>query len=85
MLPLNTFIDVARDGEYGKGFSVVAEEIGKLAMQSASYVWKIDEIVKYISSSVKNTVDEITKVRISSIATFAEENVDTTKKIASAI
>lgn len=53
LLGLNASIEAARAGEYGKGFSVVASEIRKLALNSKENVAKIDVIIQEINSSIK--------------------------------
>lgn len=59
LLALNAAIEAARAGESGKGFTVVAEEVRKLADQSAFTVEQIVQIIHQIKDKTKNVLEEV--------------------------
>ncbi|WP_310605043.1 methyl-accepting chemotaxis protein [Anaerosporobacter sp.] len=59
LLSLNASIEAARAGEAGRGFSVVADEIRKLADQSTNSVAQIHGIISEIQASVQTSVQHV--------------------------
>jgi methyl-accepting chemotaxis protein len=59
LLSLNAAILAAQAGEYGKSFSVVAEEISALSDRTASSTREISGIVKTIQGDIKDAVRSI--------------------------
>jgi methyl-accepting chemotaxis protein len=57
LLSLNASIEAARAGEAGRGFSVVANEIRKLAEQSYDASKEIEDIVNEVNESIKVSID----------------------------
>lgn len=62
LLALNAAIEAARAGEAGKGFAVVADEVRKLAEESAGTVGSIQSIVKDVILSVENLTNSSRRV-----------------------
>jgi methyl-accepting chemotaxis protein WspA len=56
LLSLNASIEAAKAGEYGRGFSVVAREIRRLADQTAVATLDIEKMVNDMQSSVSSGV-----------------------------
>jgi Methyl-accepting chemotaxis protein len=87
ILALNAAVEAARAGEQGKGFSVVAQEIRKLADQSKKSAEKISSLVRDIQSSINSTVmvtDEGTKTATEGIR-LSKATSDTFQDIINAI
>ena len=56
MLALNAAVEAVRAGEHGKGFSVVAAEIRKLADESRKSAEKINALVEDVQTAINSTV-----------------------------
>ncbi len=56
ILSLNAAIEAEKAGEAGRGFSVVATEIRRLADQTAVATWDIDQMLKEMQSAVSASV-----------------------------
>lgn len=57
LLALNASIEAARAGEHGKGFSVVAEEVRKLAEQTAGEANQISVVISDMTKQIEVAVD----------------------------
>jgi methyl-accepting chemotaxis protein len=57
LLGLNAAIEASRAGEYGRGFSVVATEVRKLAQESKTSAQDIDSLL----SKFRNSVEQVLK------------------------
>ncbi len=78
LLSLNASIEAARAGEAGRGFSVVATEIGQLANTSADAVHNIEGLISQINGLVGDTVKQ-TKESVENINHSSDLVGDTLK------
>ncbi|ACK64844.1 methyl-accepting chemotaxis sensory transducer [Rippkaea orientalis PCC 8801] len=87
MLALNAAVEAVRAGEQGKGFSVVASEIRKLADQSKQSAERINLLVSEIQNAINVTVmvtDEGTKT-VKAEMEIAQQTAQTFAQVAQAI
>lgn len=80
ILGLNAGIEAARSGEHGRGFSIVAKEITKLADRSAESV----EQIRQLLNSIKEKVDNVAQT-VSQTASISEHQSTAIEEISQSI
>jgi hypothetical protein len=80
LISINALIQAAHAGEYGRGFSVVAQEVRKLADEANEQMKHVEDIVKRMSINLKSMEKEIQVLR-----EYAEHQCHASKEISQAI
>ena len=78
VLAINATVEAGRAGEYGEGFTIVAEQVGALAEQSAKATREITDIV----SAIQLETQEVNQAMESGTAEVVETTrlIETTKQ-----
>lgn len=100
LLAINASVEASRAGEQGQGFTVVAEQVGALAEQSAAATKEIAQIVASIQAETKEVTEamevgtnqvvdstrlvETTKGKLSEVLTRSQEINDLMRSISDA-
>lgn len=79
LLALNASIEAARAGEHGRGFSVVAEEIRKLAEESAKSSNDVRTIMKLIQGDSNVSIETMAELKMN-----ADQQVVSVEKVVDA-
>lgn len=87
MLSINAAVEAAHAGEHGKGFGVVADEVGALATSSASSSQEITQLVKQAVEEARLAVITVKEVsqEMEAIQADASATHQTLARIASAL
>lgn len=83
LLSLNASIEAARAGEHGRGFSVVAEEIRKLADDSAAMAVSIQQTITEVENHSQSTIEKVQQAEriVSTQERSAQNTADAFKNI----
>lgn len=100
LLAINASVEASRAGEQGQGFTVVAEQVGALAEQSAAATKEIAQIVAGIQAETKDVTEamevgttqvvdstrlvETTKDKLTQVLTRSQEINDLMRSISDA-
>lgn len=75
LLAINASIEVARAGEEGQGFAVVAEEVGELAARSATATQEIEQIAEKIKRDTTEVMKAI-EIGVNQVIESTQNAVD---------
>ncbi|MHA2254115.1 MAG: methyl-accepting chemotaxis protein [Candidatus Kariarchaeaceae archaeon] len=81
VLSLNTAIEAANAGEFGKGFTVIADNIRKMSQQSKQTTEEVTKDSRDILMQLRSTFTNITE-KIETVASVSEETAASAEEVA---